>query len=611
MRRPITEAATPIRRSCTRFPNCNTRFCALGRRGNFVEDWRQAPVAAPAITPEGLDRAALENMSGGAFYPGMEASWLFAKKDAWAGPFRLARNRRVGTIPVPSESRRDVIVEAGAFTQQMALPWQADFVACAKDMVDDPAAAGGQRQVAWWPATRPDDVFPFDRPKERWPWARVPDPQAPLGYREMQSARDMVERWSTLGFIVETTPDGAAKDLYEVEFNKGPVLVGCRGPRVGGGLKKGGKDEKEKAGKDEKEKTGTVTSLTVVRRHIRDTDGDAMSQYDITIAGAGPAGSVLALLAARAHYRVLLVEKSRFDKPRIGETAPPELRPLLSKLQLDYVLNKVSYVEAPALVSVWGSDEPLERNHILSPYGNALHLDRRRFDEGLTLAAQAAGADLRLGVSLRFEPRRANGYLVILSDGTSARAEVAVRANGRMGDDVAAVARFAATPRRLEPRTVIEAIAGGWFYLAAIPGGELVTVFVTRAAMVPSDRTTRLRWWLEALARTRLVRAELTGQPIPQSLSIYNARSSFLRTNAATDWFAVGDARMAPDPLSGQGIIWAIEDAVFAAQALRSDINIAEAMALRMPDEVANYLAMRDRIYGMERRFPNDAYWSP
>ena len=57
--------------------------------------------------------------------------------------------------------------------------------------------------------------------------------------------------------------------------------------------------------------------------------------YDLAIAGAGPTGSVLALLAARAHYRVLLVEKSRFDKPRLGETAPPELRRALTSVGLE------------------------------------------------------------------------------------------------------------------------------------------------------------------------------------------------------------------------------------------------------------------------------------
>ena len=198
------------------------------KNGDFVEDWGQAPASPPAITPEGLDRAALENMSGGAFFPGMEASWLFAKKDVWKGPLRVARGKKVGTIPIPGEARRDLILEAGAFSQQMALPWQADFLDCSAGDVDDPLVAGKKRRVAWWPTNRPDDIFPLDAPRDRRPWARVPDPQQPRGYREMQDHNEMVNLWSTLGFIVETTPDGAQKDLYEVEFNKRPSV----GPQI-------------------------------------------------------------------------------------------------------------------------------------------------------------------------------------------------------------------------------------------------------------------------------------------------------------------------------------------------------------------------------------------
>jgi hypothetical protein len=60
-------------------------------------------------------------------------------QQVWEKPFRLARNLTVGTIPVPGEGRRDVIVEAGAFSQQMALPWQADFFDCSAGPVDDPS----------------------------------------------------------------------------------------------------------------------------------------------------------------------------------------------------------------------------------------------------------------------------------------------------------------------------------------------------------------------------------------------------------------------------------------------------------------------------------------
>jgi L-lysine epsilon oxidase C-terminal domain len=188
--------------------------------GNFVEDWGTIPPAAPSITPAGLDRAALENVSGGAFYPGMEASWLFVKKESWERPFRIALGRKVGSIPVPGASRRDLVIEAGTFSQQMALPWQADFRLCTGETVTDTSLPGSSRRVAWWPTNRPDEVFPESTPNARQPWARLangdafPDTQASL--------KKMVDDWWTLGFVIETTPAGAPTDFYEVEFNVAP-----------------------------------------------------------------------------------------------------------------------------------------------------------------------------------------------------------------------------------------------------------------------------------------------------------------------------------------------------------------------------------------------------
>jgi hypothetical protein len=195
------------------------------QKGAFDEDWGQLPAGPTVITPEALDRAALENGSGGAFFPGMEASWLLEKKVVWDEPFRLARSRKVGTVPVPGEARRDVVVEAGLFSQQMALPWQADFLDCAAGFVRDPSGDGERRRVGWWPMTRPDEVFPLDRPKERRPWARVRDPRNPDGYRGIQSENEMVNVWSTLGFVVETMTADAPNDLYETEFDTAPAAV--------------------------------------------------------------------------------------------------------------------------------------------------------------------------------------------------------------------------------------------------------------------------------------------------------------------------------------------------------------------------------------------------
>jgi flavin-dependent dehydrogenase len=351
-----------------------------------------------------------------------------------------------------------------------------------------------------------------------------------------------------------------------------------------------------------------------------------VSGYDIAIVGAGPAGSVFALLAARAGRRILLIERSRFDKPRFGETAPPELRPALTRLGLEGLAQTPCCREAPEVLSVWGSDEPRSRHHIFSPYGTALHLDRRAFDEALAFAARTAGADLKLGCSARFVAQPHGGYIVQLSTGERTQSRAAILATGRAGsglglpyvrgyldNNVAVAARLSWPAGNLDSRTVIEAVPGGWFYLAALPGNDVIAVFVTLAALVPSSRRERLRWWLEALARTIVVRDLLTGYRIPETLLVASARASFARSGAGDGWLAIGDARIAPDPLSGQGIIWAIDDAASATERLLGGMewsDLAQDMQTRTMREVETYLSERSRVYSSEQRFEDDAYWS-
>jgi flavin-dependent dehydrogenase len=365
--------------------------------------------------------------------------------------------------------------------------------------------------------------------------------------------------------------------------------------------------------------------MKVVRHHLPCTGLDAMNAYDITIAGAGPTGSVLALLAARERYRVLLVEKSHFDRPRFGETAPPELRQALTRVGLERLAQAPFCREAPEVLSVWGSDEPWSRHHIFSPYGTALHLDRRAFDEALALAARDAGANLRLSCAARFAARPERGYIVQLSTGERIRTNAAILATGRAGgglglpyareyldNNVAVAARLPSPRGHLDPRTIIEAVPGGWFYLAALPGSQIIAVFITLATLVPSERRARLRWWLEALARTNLVRHALNGCRLPETLSVANARASFARSGAGDSWLAIGDARIAPDPLSGQGIIWAIDDAASTAELLtRMEWrDLAEHIRVRTARDIKAYRVERSRVYSSEQRFKDDVYWS-
>jgi hypothetical protein len=145
-------------------------------RGFFNDDWAGVSAPSTTITPEGLDRAALENCIGGAFYPGIEASWLVRDYYDFIEPFRLSH----------------ALLSAGDVTKQMALPWQADFNDCQ-----------AEDELAWWPAQRPDDVFPAPG-AEQVPWTRD----------FVNNMAEMVDNWHKLGFV---TLQGA--DYIETERN--------------------------------------------------------------------------------------------------------------------------------------------------------------------------------------------------------------------------------------------------------------------------------------------------------------------------------------------------------------------------------------------------------
>jgi hypothetical protein len=181
-----------------------------------------------------------------------------------------------------------------------------------------------------------------------------------------------------------------------------------------------------------------------------------------------------------------------------------------------------------------------------------------------------------------------------------------------LDNNVAVAARLSSPSGHVDTRTVTEAVPGGWFYLAALPGNEVIVVFMTLATLVPGERRVRLRWWLEAVAQTTVVRNTLNGHRLPETLLVANARASFARSGAGDHWLAIGDARIAPDPLSGQGIIWAIDDAASTMELLtRMEWRaLAHEMRARTLREVEAYLFERSRVYLSEQRFKNDAYWS-
>ncbi|TMQ17421.1 MAG: VWA domain-containing protein, partial [Deltaproteobacteria bacterium] len=137
------------------------------KNDTFTRDWVAPPPPPPGITPAGLDQSALINCVGAAFFPGIEAGGI-------AGTPIIDHANYVGA----SDPLRlnQAVVSAGDMSRYMALPWQADFKACASN---------------WWPVPRPNSVIPEGTSSyQAWD-------------RGVGTMLDMVSKWHSLGFVVK------------------------------------------------------------------------------------------------------------------------------------------------------------------------------------------------------------------------------------------------------------------------------------------------------------------------------------------------------------------------------------------------------------------------
>src|SRR6185369_3243625 len=114
-------------------PPSATQYEILSRwaAGSFVADWGQ-DADAGELLPDALDRVALQAVSGGAFFPGIETGAVVTEKASYSEPFRFDADT----------------LAPGAVTESCAVPWQADFLACRE-----------QNGRGWWPSQRPDHVY--------------------------------------------------------------------------------------------------------------------------------------------------------------------------------------------------------------------------------------------------------------------------------------------------------------------------------------------------------------------------------------------------------------------------------------------------------------------
>jgi flavin-dependent dehydrogenase len=264
----------------------------------------------------------------------------------------------------------------------------------------------------------------------------------------------------------------------------------------------------------------------------------------------------------------------------VGETLAPATREPLARLGLWERFAAAGHRPAHAIRSAWGSAEAIDQDFILNPYGSGWHVDRRAFDRMLVDAAAEAGARLVTGTIVRAWRRGETWALD--AGGIALQAAHVVDATGRaahfarrFGARRVALDRLVGVVASVPPErstsahdgvTLLEAVAQGWWYSARTPDDRLLLAYMTDADLWARDA--RHAGALAAkLESAPLTRERVRGTPGAPA-RVVSAVSAELRPASADGWFAAGDAAMAVDPLSGNGVCHALRSGMSAADAI-------------------------------------------
>jgi flavin-dependent dehydrogenase len=338
---------------------------------------------------------------------------------------------------------------------------------------------------------------------------------------------------------------------------------------------------------------------------------------DVAILGAGPAGAACALALVRAGVAsVCLVDGGRTPGPAaVGETIPPDARLLLDRLGLRQAFLAEGHEPCLGSCSAWGSDIIGHNDFLLNPQGSGWHLDRARFDDFLRRHAMAAGVGMIDGAR-HAEAAAAGARFVVDATGRASAFARKMGARQLPLDRLTFVYGFfdtaaAGSQSRL---TLLEAVADGWWYAAALPGDRLAVAFAGDADHVRAVGLGRDPAWLGAALATRHLAPRLDGcRFLAGSLAPRVAASFLLDRVSGRRWLAVGDAAACFDPLAAQGIYKALEDglgaAALIAEALGKDADLAGEHEAATRARFDDYLVNRNYFYGLERRWPGSAFW--
>jgi flavin-dependent dehydrogenase len=325
---------------------------------------------------------------------------------------------------------------------------------------------------------------------------------------------------------------------------------------------------------------------------------------DVLVVGAGPAGSIAALILARAGVRVRLIDRAQFPRPKLcGDTLNPGALALLGRLGISSGIRARSLPVTGMIVTGPGGAR------VVGSYDAGIlgaAITRHDLDMLLLEEAVSAGATLDEGVMVRAPVVGADGSRIVGVRATASgkeydlRAQVVIGADGRHSRLAFSLglARYG-HPRRwafgayfsdvdgLTSHGEMHIRADAYVGVAPVPGG-LTNVCVVREIAGPTSRAgsyigddaIERAVTADGMLRGRFARARRVGPVTALGPLAVEAAAA-----GRPGLLLAGDAAGFIDPMTGDGLRFAVRGAELAAAAALSELETGRPMHRRLAAE--------------------------
>jgi geranylgeranyl reductase family protein len=334
--------------------------------------------------------------------------------------------------------------------------------------------------------------------------------------------------------------------------------------------------------------------------------------YDVIIAGAGPAGSQAAIILSRAGRKVLVLEKEVFPRSKpCGGCISSRVERFLPRRFLDEVvegtINRVVFHFYPNEKWEYASDQPA-----------AYMVRRERFDLLLAREAAQAGAEIRFQTPLTSFREDAES-IEAFTPGQSFRARFLILAHGAYDTlppsqrSIRSSLTYQGLEGRLEesdqigpwPKNTVAIHLGsvafgyGWVF----PCGDRLSVGISFCPKKEKDPQSGIRKFREGAPGLK-DRPRLKGHPIP----CFDGRP---RAYSRGRVLWAGDAARLVEPFLGEGIYYALWSGQLGAQTIHQALGknrpelggYDQALAQTLLPEFGYALRLARWVYSWPRLF--------